>query len=267
MHPKLLLFPIFSGLAFIATARDDCRLGVCGCQNRLHPAPWRERPHDAPLIYAAFFAFYFACTFMIVFFNAALVFCALESSAGKKLSLRTGLATAAGRLPQILAWTFVATTIGVILSVLKNFLKDRLGFLGALLGGVGELAWSATTYFVVPVLVVDGVRPIEAVKRSSSILRRTWGEAAIGEGGLGVISVLLVIPVVLVMGLVAAAGADTATAVAFAAVVPYVLALMVVFTALGTIFRTGVYIFATTGNAPSCMDPVLLQAAFRKGSP
>ena len=115
--------------------------------------------------------------------------------------------------------------------------------------------------------MVDGVGPILAVKRSSSILRRTWGEAAIGEGGLGVISVLLVIPVVLVMGLVAAAGADTATAVALAAVVPYVLALMVVFAALGAIFRTGVYIFATTGKAPSCMDPVLLQAAFRKGSP
>ena len=42
------------------------------------------------------------------------------------------------------------------------------------------------------------------------------------------------------------------------------LALTVVFTALGTIFRTGAYIYATTGKAPSSMDPELLQAAFRK---
>ena len=147
MHPKLLLFPIFSGLAFIAIAAT-----IAGAKIDFIRHLGENVRHDEPLIYAAFFAFYFACTFMIVFFNAALVFCALESFAGKQLSLRTGLATAAGRLPQILAWTFVATTIGVILSVLKNFLKDRLGFLGALLGGVGELAWSVTTYFVVPVL-------------------------------------------------------------------------------------------------------------------
>ena len=47
-------------------------------------------------------------------------------------------------------------------------------------------------------------------------------------------------------------------------IVPYVLALTVVFTALGTIFRTGAYIYATTGRAPSSMDPALLQASFSK---
>ena len=216
--------------------------------------------HDEPAIYAAYFAFYFVCTFIIVFFNSALVFCALQSFAGKEPSLRAGLATAAGRLPQILAWTFVATTVGVILNALQNFLKDKLGFLGALLGGIGEVAWSVVTYFVVPVLVVDGVGPIEAVKRSSGILRRTWGEAAGGEGGLGAISFLLMLPIVLVIGVVAAAGRgldlDAATAILLATIiVPYVLALTVVFTALGTIFRTGAYIYATTGKAPSSMDP------------
>ena len=40
--------------------------------------------------------------------------------------------------------------------------------------------------------------------------------------------------------------------------------LTVVFTALGTIFRTGAYIYATTGKAPSSMDPALLQGAFHK---
>ena len=49
-----------------------------------------------------------------------------------------------------------------------------------------------------------------------------------------------------------------------AIVAVYVLALVVVFTALGTIFRTGTYIYATTGQAPSNMDPALLQGAFRK---
>jgi hypothetical protein len=269
LHPKLLLLPVFSGIAFIALIAMIGASVFAGSKSDYVRHLTETLGHNAPVVYAAYFAFYFACMFIIIFFNSALVFCALQSFAGKEPSLRAGIATAAGRLPQILAWTFVAATVGLILNVLQNFLKDKLGFLGALLGGIGEVAWSVVTYFVVPVLVVDGVGPIEAVKRSSGILRRTWGEAAGGEGGLGAISLLLMLPIVLVIGLVGTVGrgldADAATAVVIAAIViPYALALTVVFTALGTIFRTGAYIYATTGKAPSSMDPALLQASFRK---
>jgi hypothetical protein len=269
LHPKLLLLPIFSGIAFLALISVIGVSVFAGSKSDYVRHLTDTLRHDQPAVYAAYFAFYFACTFIIVFFNSALVFCAMQCFAGKEPSVREGLATAAGRLPQILAWSFVAATVGVVLNALQNFLKDKLGFLGALLGGIGEIAWSVVTYFVVPVLVVDGVGPIQAVKRSSAILRRTWGEAAGGEGGLGIISFLLMLPVVLVIGLVGSAGrelhADAATAVVLASiVVPYVLALTVVFTALGTIFRTGAYIYATTGKAPSSMDPALLQGAFHK---
>ena len=71
-----------------------------------------------------------------------------------------------------------------------------------------------------------------------------------------------------VIGIGAVAGVDAATAVVLTAV-PYAQALMAVFAALGRILRLGTYIFATTGKALSCMDPVRLQTALRKqqGSP
>jgi hypothetical protein len=268
-HPKLLLFPIFSGIAFLALIAAIGASVFAGAKSDYVRHVADNLRGDEPVVYTLLFAFYFACTFIIIFFNAAMIFCALQCFAGREPSLRAGLATAVGRLPQILAWTFVATTVGLILNALQNFLKDKLGFIGALLGGLGEVAWGVVTYFVVPVVVVDGVGPIEAVKRSSSVLRRTWGEAVGGEGGLGAISFLLLLPVMLIAALVVAAGrgvgADAATVVTLAVIiVPYVLALTVVFTALGTIFRTGTYIYATTGKAPSNMDPALLQAAFRK---
>ena len=120
------------------------------------------------------------------------------------------------------------------------------------------------TYFVVPVLVVDGVGPIEAVKRSSAILKRTWGESIAGEGGLGIISFLLMLPAFLLIALAAVAGAGPVLVVVVPVVILYIVALSVVFAALGAIFRTGTYIYATTGKAPSNMDPALLQGAFRK---
>ena len=111
----------------------------------------------------------------------------------------------------------------------------------------------------------SGVGPIEAIRRSSAILKRTWGESLAGEGGLGLISFLRLLPACLIFG---PAIAGTHPGIAAAVVLPvfilYTLALMLVFATLGAIFRTGTYVYATTGKAPSNMDPALLQGAFRK---
>ena len=42
----------------------------------------------------------------------------------------------------------------------------------------------------------------------------------------------------------------------------YILVLSIVFSALNTIFRAGTYVYATTGQAPTSMNPALLQATF-----
>jgi len=266
-HPKLLLFPIISGLAFFALIAAIAA-SIFYSPGTLERLSDTARP-DEPLVYAAAFAFYFVSTFIIVFFNAALVFCALEGLAGRIPSLIGGIGMAARRLPQILAWTLLATTVGLLLSALESFLRDKLGLLGAILGGVGEIAWSLTTYFVVPVLVVDGAGPVTAVKRSASLLRQTWGESLGGAGGLGAISFLFFLPVVLLIVVVVAINRSIGLSEAMvwtliAGVCAYLLALTIVFSALGTIFRVGAYVYATTGHAPSSMDPALLQGAFRK---
>ncbi|HEY5829869.1 MAG TPA: DUF6159 family protein [Hyphomicrobiaceae bacterium] len=120
-----------------------------------------------------------------------------------------------------------------------------------------------------PVIVVDGTGPVEAVRRSSAILKRTWGEAIGGEGGLGLVAALFYLPIALLFALFAYGGAQhvvgpAGTVALIALVALYVVVLVVVFTALGTIFRAGTYVYATTGKAPSHMDPALLQGTFRK---
>lgn len=269
LHPKLLLLPVFSGLAFVALMAVIGLSVLAGLASDTVTHFVEDKKLGAPVGWALLFVFYFACTYIIIFFNAALVFCALQGFAGKEPSLRAGIATAAGRWPQILAWAFVAATVGLILNALQSFLKDKLGFIGALLGGLAGAAWAVVTFFVVPVIVVDGTGPVEAMRRSSAILKRTWGEAIGGEGGLGMISVLFFLPVLLLFGLLGTSGiavwASPPVAVALIVLVAvYLVALVVVFTALGTIFRAGTYVYATTGKAPSHMDPALLQATFRK---
>jgi Family of unknown function (DUF6159) len=265
LHPKLLVFPIISGLSLIALVGA---IGISMYLERSHMAALMEflkkdNPHD-PIVYAVAFVFYFVCSFIVIFFNAALVFCAMQAFAGTTPSLRAGLSTAAGRLPQILGWTLVAATVGLLLNALQNTLRDRLGFLGTLLGGLLEFGWAVATFFVIPVVVVDGLGPIAAVKRSAAILKRTWGESLGGEGGLGIIAFAASVPAIALLALVGAIAGKGAGVAIIVIAVFYLIALSIVFATLGAIFRTGAYIYATTGEAPSSMDPKLLQASFRK---
>jgi hypothetical protein len=135
--------------------------------------------------------------------------------------------------------------------------------LGSLLGWAGSTAWAAVTYFVVPVLVVDGAGPVEAVKRSSAILRQKWGEATSGEGGLGLIYFVLALPVMLLAVFAGSqGGAAMIPALLFA--VLYIAGLALVVMTLSTLFRTGVYIYATTGQAPISIGEDLIRGTFRK---
>lgn len=266
-HPKLMLLPAFSGLALLTLLGLIGGGAFVGHKAGLLKSVLGQEPESSVALYAILFAIYFLCTFIVVFFNAAMVFCAMQAFNGEEPSLSKGLATASGRLPQILAWSLLASTVGVLLSAVQEFLKEKLSIFGAILGSLLEMSWAIVTYFVVPVLVVDGVNPVAAVKQSASILRRTWGESLAGEGGLSVISFLFLLPVIILFAAAALmfnaalpAGAWMIAAIA----VPYVIAVTLVFTTLGSIFRTGAYIYATTGQAPAALDNRLVAEAFRK---
>ncbi len=72
----------------------------------------------------------------------------------------------------ILGYAFVAATVGMIL----RWLSERSGTLGRIVVSLVGIAWNVTTYLTVPVLVMEEVGPIEAIKRSASLLKKSWGE-------------------------------------------------------------------------------------------
>lgn len=262
-HPSLLIFPITSGLALIAVS------GVFGVPLAL-TATANDGPEQAAsttelLTYAAIVvAWYFACWFVVIFCNAALIACALQSAAGQRPSVGSGFAAAGKRLPQILGWSLIAATVGLAFQLLE-FVNDKIGFLGELVASLVQGAWSVVTYFVVPVVVTEGLGPIKALKRSTSILRRYWGESLSGTVGLGVILLILLLPLIPVVTVLATGvGGSTVVVTVSAVGLVYGLAVTVVYTALSTIFRASMYSYATTGAVPNQMDPELLQMVFRR---
>ncbi|MBS0189607.1 MAG: DUF6159 family protein [Phycisphaerales bacterium] len=216
-----------------------------------------------PLLIAISFAYYFVNYTVIVFFNSALVSCALERFDGGKPTVRSGLEAAARLLPQILAWSLVAATVGTILRALE----ERVGFLGKLAVGFVGFAWTIATYFVVPVLVVEKAGPIDAVKRSATILKDHWGTSLVSNIGLGLINFLVVVACVLPLiagGIVSGAMETTAVPVIIGGSVTVFLLVIfgLVTSAMQSILVAALYRYAAGAGAPAGFDSEAMKRAF-----
>src|SRR5207237_10704447 len=113
--------------------------------------------------------------------SACSVYSARRHFRGVPFGADEWLRAAARRLPELLAWSLVSASVGLALRLIENANEKVVAFVSAILGW----AWSVTTYFVVPVLVVEGVGPLTAIQRSTKVLYRTWGESIGGAGRPG----------------------------------------------------------------------------------
>jgi hypothetical protein len=274
-YPRLAIFPAISGAVFLVVigAIAVTLLPQLGTIYSASHGIWNKLGTvDSANIwfYVLAFIVIYALTAIAVFFNVALIHCALRCHAGQEPSVGDGFAAATARLPQILGWALVATTVGIALNMIEGFLKDKLGFLGSLLGGLLEFGWTVVTYFVLPVLAVERVGPIAAVRRSSAILREKWGESLVGEARFGLLGILFFLQAAALFGIglaiMLAYGAKAwagAGPLLMTLGVLYGLIVMVVLQALTTIFQAGLYVYATTGTVPPSLDRNLLEGAFR----
>ncbi len=263
LDKQLLIFPLLSGLGcllvlasfalpFLAHPQWLDFLDNRG-QGIGQPPPW---------VYVVAFAYYFCSYFVVIFFNAALISCALVRFNGGTPTLADGFQAAASRLPQILAWALVSATVGVLLKALENA-HEKIGeIVSALLG----TAWTVITFFVLPVLVVERVGPFDAVRRSLAILRRTWGEALIGNMGIGFFVFLLALPWIglsIIGGMVSMAGATVLGGIILALAVAYFLVWLAIGPALNGIFVGALYQYAANGRVPEGFEPDAMRRAFR----
>lgn len=212
--------------------------------------------------YVLAFAFYVVTYTVIFFFNTALVGAAMIRLEGGDPTLGDGFRVAFARLPQIIVYALIAATVGMIL----RWISERAGIVGRLVGGVLGFAWSVATFLVVPILVVEKVGPIEAIKRSGSLLRKTWGEQIVGNVGIGLVFGLLMFAVILVGGLLIYLLAQLALVLALVGLVAVVLVvglIALIGSAVSGIFTASLYRYATKGDGGPMYRAETLSAAFR----
>ncbi len=251
---ELIVFPILSGIGvLIAAGAFFLIASVTGTLDRIAAEGADTSP--GALDIALSLALYVAGYFIVIFFNAALVAAALERLRGGDPNVGSGLRAAATHLPQILGWAIIAATVGLILQLARGRTDNFLGRVAlAIVGGV----WAYLTFFVVPVLVAEGLGPIAAIRRSGSLFRRTWGQQVAASFGFGLVYIL----VVLVAFLPAAAIFAVSPIAGLAAGAVIVGLTVATVQALEGIFKAALYEFAN-GEAPLGFDSGTLSDAYR----
>jgi len=233
---ELIVLPVMSLLATIAVALSFLWPILQSCTDTIGAADTCEL---AGTDYAIMGVAYVALAFVTIFFNAALVHAANERMSGGDPTIGSAIRGALGRVHRILPWALVSATVSVIL----RSLEERAGVVGRIVIGFVGLAWSLVTFLVIPVLVIEDIGVVDAVKRSGEMFKRTWGENVAAQVGFGILGFLAALPALLVIGLGFSAGGSVAV-IAIALAIGWILFASLVTATLSGIFQTALYRFA-----------------------
>jgi len=144
---------------------------------------------NTALNYAVLFAFYVINYFIVIFFNIGLIHCTHLYFKGEQVSVRKGLQFSLSIIGRIFTWALFAGTVGFILKIIQQ----RSGIVGKIITGLIGVVWSIATFFVLPVIAYENVGPIDAVKRSSQLMKEKWGESLTSRFSFGLFQMLAIL--------------------------------------------------------------------------
>lgn len=262
---ELLLFPLLSGICCVLVlasfagpilALTDWQAAsesvTAGAAQALSDSDG-SLSMDQAMHILVLFAFYCCNYFVIVFFNAGLIACAQIRMEGGDPTVKDGLRAAWSRLPAIAGWAVLAATVGLVL----RLIEERSSLVGKIVAGLLGMAWSITSFLVVPILVIENESPLSALRRSTVMLKKTWGEQLIGNFSFGFIFLLLALPGVFVLVL----GITANNLPLIVVSVLYFIGISLAQSALQGIFQAALYLYMRDGEAPEGFEVDELQAS------
>ena len=197
------------------------------------------------------FLSYMAIAIITVFWNAAIIASAYERlTAGTNPSFSYGIKQAMKCLPQIVIWGLISGTVGLIIRAFQSMQDSKnpgVAFVGAMIAFFIRYAWWITTFFVVPMIVLDKIGIGESMSKSEQLFEHTWGEDVVSTTGTGIINVLVCLLIV-VIGL--PLGVLLGDVLGFLLVLVGIGVSVLFFSACEAVNRASLYYFAKTGESP-----------------
>lgn len=213
--------------------------------------------------YIMAFLFYAVMYFVTIFANTALVGAAMIRLEGGDPTVGDGFRIAFSKIGTIFGYAVIAATVGTIL----RMISERSGTIGRLVVSLIGFVWNIATFLVVPVLVVENVGPLDAIKRSGSLLKETWGEQIAGNLSVGfifgLISFLVILAGVPLIIVAAVSGSVALIITAVAILVLLLVGISLVSSTLSGIYTAAVYRYATTGDTGGYFEADMVKDAFK----
>jgi len=253
---SLVAFPIISVFAAIITM--IIFFGGGAAMAAATGSPWGALPL---VIIGAYLL-----TVVGVFTSVALASCATEALEGRDTTVGQGISAARGRMKLIFAWAAVALFVGVLISIIQGLLEEVVGGLAsAIIGGIAGVVWAVATFFVIPVIALDGLGPKEAIKTSAHVVKERWGEGVVGSSAIGLITFFVaIVPAFAIMFLgfvLLGSSAVGGGLLITIGVLVFVIALLFQ-TTIMAVFRVALYRYATEDQVLAGFDREALESAF-----
>jgi hypothetical protein len=121
---------------------------------------------------------------------------------------------------------------------------------------------------VIPVLAAEGIGPIESVKRSAQLLKKTWGEQLIGNIGIGLFFGLIILGIVIISVPVAIYTSmhnmHLITIIVGVAAGISVITLFLISSTLTTVYTAALYRYAAKGDVVYGFSRSMLMNSFTR---
>jgi hypothetical protein len=282
-HPKLLVFPIITGLLTTLIALFFLAPVVLvliaphwiagsplhGLAHKIGFLRFQQgatfnfqvQPLGTALLAGMYLLNLFMATMSSVAFNSEI----LEALSGRPVSIQHGLQAALERWKPILFWSLLAGTVGLLIRALE----ERFAFLGRIVAGFIGLAWSVASIFAISILVREPSlsNPFEVLSRSASTIKKTWGEMLAGYLGMQGTNLLFLWGSILFwVGTAAAAFLLSNPWIFLAAGIPWLLCLVgysYLSSIASRVYLCALYLYAAEGTVPGPYDASMMNSAFK----
>ena len=177
---ELVIFPILSGISILLLVGSF--VVAVFVRDGWDPENNIDQ-FNTTTYYLLLLGFYVVNYFIVVFFNMALIHCTRLYFRGEEVTVRAGLQFSMSRIGIIFSWAFFAGTIGLLLRVIQ----ENVGWIGKIITAVVGVMWSIATFFVIPIIAYENLGPLQAVKRSTQLMKEKWGESLGANFSFGLI--------------------------------------------------------------------------------
>lgn len=264
---ELILFPIFSGIAsLIVIASFVAPTWFSGLMSRAAA----EDPNAQNTVALLYFAMYLLLSFVTIYFNSALIYGATERLSGGDPTIGSALRGANKRLGKIFLWSMFAGTVSLLIHLLERAMRGRNNIIGAIVAQVVGVAWTLATYFAIPIVLFEDQRVFGSLKRSGQLFRKTWGEAVVGEWGIGfvfgILGFLVILATALLLYVAVPLGMAAAIVVLLGGLVMFAL-VTITGLALGAIYKAALYRYAARGEVSPDYPAPMIEGAFHPVHP